>query len=398
MASFSDLLEMHRMARAEGGRYEKPRGLLTELLETEGRHFIGIAGPRGVGKTVLLRQFAHNNENAFYLSADTWRDGDLFELAKQLLTDLGFSHLLIDEIHYCPGYDEMLKKIYDFLDIRVIFTSSVSLSIYHSSYDLSRRVLLRRLFPFSFREYIFFKTGEALPRISLKDILDNRGLSVPLRYSGLFRDYLGGGVLPFALDEPDPLPLLENIVVKVVSDDIPRVAKITIDEVDLIRKALEFIGKSEVDGINYSSISRNLGITKYKAAQYAELLEKAFIVNQLFPEGTNVLKEPKILMALPYRLLYRKMNDCLGPLREDFFVSMMKAAGFAFSYLKTTRGAKTPDYLLPKGEGSLVIEIGGKGKGRSQFKGIGAFEKLILSPSTKTDGINRPLESIGFLV
>ncbi len=156
MASFSDLLEMHRMARAEGGRYEKPRSLLAELLETEGRHFIGIAGPRGVGKTVLLRQFAQNNENAFYLSADTWRDGDLFELAKQLKTDLGFSHLLIDEIHYCRGYDEMLKKIYDFLDIRVIFTSSVSLSIYHSSYDLSRRVLLRRLFPFSFREYIFF--------------------------------------------------------------------------------------------------------------------------------------------------------------------------------------------------------------------------------------------------
>jgi hypothetical protein len=45
-----------------------------------------------------------------------------------------------------------------------------------------------------------------------------------------------------------------------------------------------------------------------------------------------------------------------------------------------------------------VIEIGGKGKGRSQFKGINAFKKLILSPSAKIEGINRPLESIGFLV
>jgi hypothetical protein len=44
-----------------------------------------------------------------------------------------------------------------------------------------------------------------------------------------------------------------------------------------------------------------------------------------------------------------------------------------------------------------VIEIGGKGKGRSRFKGVGAFEKLILSPFAKTEGINRPLESIGFL-
>jgi hypothetical protein len=103
-------------------------------------------------------------------------------------------------------------------------------------------------------------------------------------------------------------------------------------------------------------------------------------------------------MALPYRLLYRKMDDCLKPLREDFFVSMMRAAGLAFSYLKTTRGAKTPDYLLSEDEGNLVIEIGGKGKGRSRFKGVNAFDKLILSPSAKTDGINRPLESIGFLV
>ncbi|HRV72048.1 MAG TPA: AAA family ATPase [Thermovirgaceae bacterium] len=397
MASLTELLELHRLAKNEGGRYEKHRPLLQDLLGSGGKHFIGIAGPRGAGKTVLLRQYAHKNENAFYLSLDTNKDGDLFELAKKLNMDLGFTHLLLDEVHCCKEYDELLKRIYDFLDVRVIFASSVSLSIFRSSYDLSRRISIRQLYPFSFREFIFFKTGEHLSELSIEDIVKKRGLSVPLRHANLFDEYLKGGVLPFALDEPDPLPLLKDIVKKVISGDIPGIAKIQVDEIELLEKTLGFIGRSEVDGINYSSISRNVGVTKYKAAQYMELLEKAFIIHQVFPRGTNVLKEPKILMALPYRLLYRDMEDCIGPLREDFFAGMMRAAGIPFHYLKTRRGAKTPDYLIPNDNGDLVIEIGGRGKGPSQFKGIEAAEKLIFYPSANLDGMSRPLESLGFL-
>ena len=89
---------------------------------------------------------------------------------------------------------------------------------------------------------------------------------------------------------------------------------------------LSFIGKSETEGINYSSIARNCGITRYKAEQYVNLLEKAFILHQVFPKGTNVLKEPKILMSLPYRLLYTEFKENLGALREDFFVEMMRMA------------------------------------------------------------------------
>ena len=397
MVSISELMEMHRRARHEGATYKKHRRLLEDLARAGGKHFIGIAGPRGSGKTVLLRQFAHMNENAFYLSCDAYKDCDLFELATKLGEDMGFTHLLVDEIHHGERYDEALKKIYDFLDIRVIFTSSVSLSVFRSSYDLSRRVLLKQLFPFSFREYIYFKTGDVVAPLAMEDIVAKRNMSLHLRYSDLFAEYLSGGVLPFALEEPEPLPLLENIVEKVVSSDIPRVAGIMVDEIDLIKKTLRFIGRSGIDGINYSSISRNIGITKYKAAQYIELLEKAFIVHQVFPAGTNVLREPKILMSLPYRLLYREIEDCRGPLREDFFASAMRFAKIDFQYLKSTRGAKTPDYLVSCNGRDLVMEIGGKGKGRSQFKGFGSAEKLIFAPSVKMQGIYRPLESLGFL-
>jgi hypothetical protein len=39
--------------------------------------------------------------------------------------------------------------------------------------------------------------------------------------------------------------------------------------------------------------------------------EGSFILHQVLPAGTNVLREPKILMAPPSRLLYRDYEDAL---------------------------------------------------------------------------------------
>lgn len=150
-----------------------------------------------------------------------------------------------------------------------------------------------------------------------------------------------------------------------------------------------------MDGINYTSLSKNLGITKYKAEQYVGLLEKAFVLQRIFPKGSNVLKEPKVLMAVPYRLLYRDFEDSIGGLREDFFVDMMRHSNTPVHYLKTKRLAKTPDYLLSDG---TVVEVGGKGKGFTQFKDVQAERKYIFTHSDRVEGARRPLFMLGYLV
>ena len=139
------------------------------------------------------------------------------------------------------NYEQELKKIFDFLGIKVIFTSSMSLSIFESSYDLPRRVKLFYLYPFSLREYLYFKKDIFLATLTLKEIQKNQYNMDYLRYDYIFEDYIKGGILP---------------------------------------------------------------------------------------QGTNVLKEPKILMCLPYRLLYRDYQDCIGELREDFLVQTLKSKGY----------------------------------------------------------------------
>ncbi len=108
------------------------------------------------------------------------------------------------------------------------------------------------------------------------------------------------------------------------------------------------------------------------------------------------MKEPKVVMALPYRLLYKPLNEAIGGLREDFFVGALKALGKEVFYLKSMRGQKTPDYFIRDFE-DITLEVGGKGKGRSQFKGMDVKTKIIFADGYDMTGIRRPLFLAGLL-
>ena len=391
------ILELHKLALEQNRKYPKKRFIAEKLLNDKGKHFVGLIGPRGVGKSVLFKQIAELYEDSLYISIDSVEIDNLYELIKTLNEFYGYKIFLLDEIHYYTEYEKDLKTIYDFLDVKIFFTSSVSLSLYESVYDLSRRIKIFNIYPFSYREYLAIKENLNLPSLSLEEIKSRNWTVEHIRAGSNFKNYMTGGLMPFSLEEPDILSMLKNILDKIVYRDIPLVAKLTTNELEMIKKTLEFIGKSQIDGINYSSLSNNLKITKYKAEQYANLLQKAFVVNIVHPEGTNVLKEPKIVMNLPYRLLYKKYEEALGGLREDFFVECMKMNGKKINYLKTKKGKKTPDYLIDENGEKYIIEVGGKGKGIRQFKGIDLEKSIIFTDANIVDGIKRPLFLAGFL-
>lgn len=121
------------------------------------------------------------------------------------------------------------------------------------------------------------------------------------------------------------------------------------------------------------------------------------MLQRLLPAGTNVLKEPKILLMPPLRLLHLPLEEARGALREDFFVFALRQAGLDLSYLKGTRGQKTPDFLLRQMERNLVFEVGGKGKGRSRFKGIEADRKIVFSEGGSLSREAIPLNLAGML-
>lgn len=117
---FEALLEANRMAQETGQQHPVRRELFSSLAEDQGRHFVGIRGPRGAGKTVLLQQLASSMDDACYVSLDTLaKDADLFGLLRDLRDRYGFRRFFLDEIHFLTDASGALKRIYDGLGVRV---------------------------------------------------------------------------------------------------------------------------------------------------------------------------------------------------------------------------------------------------------------------------------------
>jgi len=394
-----EMIDLSAGAKEEGKLYTKKRFIYPFIRQhaTE-RVFIALIGPRGAGKTIMLKQLLSETESAFYVSLDAGKPEEgLFALAKDL-SGRGIKLLLLDEVHGYPGFEKELKKISDFLpSINVIFTSSSALSLHKASVDLSRRVRIIYSPPFSLRELIFFENGEELPPLSLKGLLEEKtareyyGKSI--HAESMFEPYLKGRNYPFTLGKTDFMPLFRSMLETIINNDLVQKEGVSQEDAMDIRRMLSFIGKSSAEGISYSSIAANCGITKYKSEKYVSLLEKAFVLRAVMPKGTNVMKEPKILFAPPYRLLYKNYEDCFGALREDFFADAMANIGLVPKYLKSVRGEKVPDYVVD----DIVFEIGGVSKSVSQFKGFDTHKKILLTQPGALDDVRRPLFMIGML-
>ena len=97
---------------------------------------VGIVGPRGVGKSTMVKQYLLSRPDParwLYVTADhSWfATHTLTELADDLIKDGGL-HLIIDEVHKYDGWSRELKQIYDtHATLQVIFTGSSVLDIYH---------------------------------------------------------------------------------------------------------------------------------------------------------------------------------------------------------------------------------------------------------------------------
>ena len=201
-----------------------------------------------------------------YISADTLpRHSSLQDTVRLFAEQYSVTGFFIDEIHFIPGYAAALKELYDFTQYNIWFSSSVALSLYSSSWDLSSRVRTVKMLPFTFREFLFFRHSLELPRLSTEDALLQPIDPVYLRQEPFFEEYLKVAyILPVRTGTA--LEQFANTTAKIINDDIPHADnKTSTEDIIEIEKILQFICRSPVDGINYSSVSKNLGISKYKA-------------------------------------------------------------------------------------------------------------------------------------
>ena len=345
-------------------KHRKTRYLYKDLKGIDGEYYIGIKGIRGVGKTVLMLQLAKETKESIYFSADSTliKPFSIYEVVKELIRR-GYRNIFIDEIHRKIGWDADVKTLYDEHEARIIFSGSSALDITKTGADLSRRVVLKELKPASFREFLNIRKDNDIPAVSFETIIKDKVL-LTKKYTETYEhveEYMKyGGVL---YPKNGFYDALENSIRKVILQDLSVLRDINIKYETDVYKFLYLIARSPPYQTNYSSISRDLEISKTMAIRIVKDLEDTGIIIPIFPckkIGIDVKKEPKIYLTLPLREFFSKYGVEVnkGAAREEFFVNHIRDV----CYLKGKRGEKTPDFRFK----DITVEIGGESKSNYQ--------------------------------
>ena len=346
------------------GKLKKKRYLYDDLKKIDKEYYIGIKGIRGVGKTVLMLQIARETKESLYFSADSTliKPFAIYEVIKELL-NRGYENVFIDEIHRKTGWDTDIKTLYDEHEAKIMFSGSSALNIRKTSADLSRRVVLKELKPASFREFLNIRKNCDIPAVSFEKILKDKVLLTKKHAETYehFKEYMKYGGLLYPKN--GFYEALENSIRKVILQDLSALRNINIKYETDVYKFLYLIARSLPYQTNYSSISRELDVSKTMAIRIVKDLEETGIIIPTLPckkKGIDVKKEPKIYLTLPLREFFSKYGFEVnkGAAREEFFVNHIRDV----CYLKGQRGEKTPDFRFK----NVKVEIGGESKTKYQ--------------------------------
>lgn len=353
-----------------------------------------IVGARGVGKTTLILQYIklhHSLKDTLYVSADDFyfSEHKLLDFAEDF-HKLGGKHLFVDEIHKYAGWSKEMKLIYDYLpNLQVVFTGSSILDIFRGTDDLSRRVLLYKMYGMSFREYLNMHYKLSLPTYTLEQVLNHEvvaeGVEFPL---AAFKEYLKNGYYPFAGQGNYNERLLQTINT-ILETDIPLFAKLNVSTAAKLRHLLVVLAQSVPFKPNYSTLSKVIDIDRQTLSDYIAYMEKAGLIKQLYDATGGVRGLGKItkLYLENTNLAYVLGKEApeVGNLRETFFFNQL-----AVNY-DVMASAKS-DFQVNQ----YTFEIGGRKKGNAQIIGIdNAF--VVKDDIEYGFGNTVPLWQFGFL-
>jgi len=347
-----------------------------------------IVGQRGVGKTTVLIQqlMEHNNdrtsERILYLPVDHFLVGrsTLYEITDEFVK-MGGELICFDEIHKYSAWSQELKSICEtFTDLKIIASGSSALEITKGSHDLSRRALVYRMNGLSFREFIALKVGIHLDRIQLPTLLadHNRMADVIIssldaageKVLALFNDYLQRGFYPYFLEFSDIGQFqmtLEQGIHTTLESDLPAIHQaLNGSSISRIKRLLAIIANMVPFTPNMKNLKGLLDITDERTLKnYLKYLEDAGVIMTISKSdrGLKELEKPdKIYLNNPNlcHALSGGKDPNIGAIRETFVLSMLRTA-------HRVTAPSQGDLLI---DGSITIEVGGKGKNRKQLKGI----------------------------
>lgn len=348
---------------------------LFDVIVKNNSKFSGIYGSRGVGKTTLLLQLATSfklkSDELLYISCDhpLLAGVSLFELTQEF-SKYGGKCILIDEVHEALNFEQELKSIYDFLDIKVLFSGSSAIKLTNPSF--ARRYAMYHLPILSFKEYLELSLHTRLQSYTLEDIISNHSdiANTILQELGdekvlkHFEAYLKIGAYPFYFEnKQNYTQMVLDTINTILYADLGSLYNISGEKIIVLRKLLTSICVSNPLELSIETLAQKVGTSKVTLYKYIELLHKAELLRHVVFEGKrfkSLQKPDKLYLANTTLFSSLCMEPKIGTLRESFFASQVSVKS---SLYYVDRG----DFLVDE---KCTVEIGGKNKDFSQIKDI----------------------------
>ena len=336
---------------------------------------IGIKGPKGVGKSTLLKQhikeFFPNDDRVLYVSLDNmwFASNSLSDLVEYHYTH-GGTHLFLDEVHKYEHWQTYIKNIYDdYPTMNVVFTGSSMLKLNKGEGDLSRRVAMYTMDGLSFREFLMFEGLLRYDRVSLDDVLTRHvplatEITNRLHILPQFERYCQYGYYPFYKEDLEGFhsKLLE-VVQQTIELDIPSVEDVEYSTIQKLKKLLGIIALQVPFTPKMEDLYAQLETSREQGLKLLDLLESAALLGQLktLTKAVKQLSSPEKLFLDNPNLMYAfNRTPNIGTIRETFFFNQT-------SRVMEIHAPKKGDFLI---QGKYLMEVGGADKRFDQIKDL----------------------------
>lgn len=298
---------------------------------------ITIKGPRGVGRTSFLLQYAKEKfdyrlRQCLYINLNNFyfQGCGLVDFVEEFVK-AGGQVLLIDQAFKLNNWqDEIVCCYHRFPQLRIVYATTTVEAIGQSDNELSRLSHTYYLHGFSFREYINLQTQSAFQPFGLEQIIFNHDEIIktllqrvkPWEY---FNDYLHHGYYPFFLENhlfTESLLKAMNMMVEV---DILFNKQVELKYVPRLNRMLYMLAIEGGGTTNISHLAEAIGTSRATVMNYLKYLEEARLINLVYRPGESYPKKPAAVMLHDTNLIYAVYNPMMSEqfIMETFLINAL---------------------------------------------------------------------------
>ena len=315
-----------------------------------------LFGARNTGKSTLLNRI-FNKENAFWIDLLNPDEEEKYSrapsvLASEVLALEDKKYVIIDEVQKIPKLLDVIHQLIESTDKIFVMTGSSARKLkYGGANLLAGRAFVYNLYPFT-----AFEIGK---KFKLEEVL--RWGSLP-------------SIIYAMKDEEEKIKFLQSYAQTYLKEEIWM--EQFIRNINPFRKFLEVSAQCNGKIINYSNISRDVGVDDKTIKQYFSILEDTLVGFFLEPFKNSFRKRLSLKPKFYYfdtgvvRALSRTLSIPLaesttsyGDAFEHFLIlEIMRLANyyqteFRFSYLRTKDDVEVDLIVERPGKKTLFIEI-----------------------------------------